>query len=79
MNSLADLTVPLKARNLLLRHVQSQPTKALKNTCVGISTTEVFGNLVRVLKTGKGDHLQLDFGDREESVREWLVKDEFYG
>jgi hypothetical protein len=40
---------------------------------------EIFSNLVRVLKTGEGDHLELDFGDGEESVREWLVKDEFYG
>jgi len=59
--------------------MQSQPTKTLKNTCVGISTTEVFSNLVRVVKTGEGDHLELDFGDREESVRERLVEDEFYG
>jgi hypothetical protein len=46
---------------------------------VGNSTTEIFSKLVRVLMASEGDYLELDFGDGEESVREWLVKDEFYG
>lgn len=59
--------------------MQSQPTTVLENTCVGISTTHVFSNLVRVVKTGERNHLELDFGDGDESERQRLVEDEFYG
>jgi hypothetical protein len=60
--------------------MQSQPTERLRNTCAGISTTRVFSNLVKVVRTGTDrDHLELDFGDRDPDFGEPLVEDDFYG
>jgi hypothetical protein len=60
--------------------MQSQPTEVLKNTCAGISTSRIFSNLVRVVRTGvDGDHLELDFGDHDPGYGEPLVEDDFYG
>lgn len=41
------------------------PSFVLKNTCVGISTTGIFSNLVKVVRTGTDEnpYLELDFGD----------------
>jgi hypothetical protein len=60
--------------------MQSQPTERLRNTCAEISTTGVFSNLMKVVRTGvEKDHLELDFGDRGPLVDERVVEDEFYG
>ncbi len=60
--------------------MQSQPTEVLKNTSAGISTTSLFSNLVKVVRTGTNkDHLELDFGDRGPGYGEPLVQDDFYG
>ncbi len=60
--------------------MQSQPTEVLKNTCAGISSTKVFRNLVRVVRTGADkDHLELDFGDHLSGYGERLIEDDFYG
>lgn len=60
--------------------MQSQPTEKLENTCAGISTTDVFSNLVKVVRTGgEKNHLELDFGDRGPLVGERVIEDDYYG
>jgi hypothetical protein len=60
--------------------MQSQPTEMLRNTYAGISTTRVFSNLVKVVRTGTNrDHLELDFSDCDPGFGEPLVEDDFYG
>ena len=48
--------------------MNSTPTKALQNTCAGISETRTFRTPVRVVVRkdqgeGEGEHLELLFGD----------------
>lgn len=58
--------------------MQGQPTAILKNTFAGISTTRIFSNLVKVVRTGpKKDHLELDFGERGAGYGDRLIENEF--
>lgn len=59
--------------------VNSPPTKALRNTCAGITEFDIFKLPVRVLTMrddeGDGEHLELVFGDVDEkSVEHRILK-----
>lgn len=56
--------------------MNSTPTKALRNTCAGITELHIFQLPVRMFARpddeGDGEHLELVFGDKETDGR--LIK-----
>ena len=63
--------------------MNSTPTKHLQNTCAGIIGIKTFQTLVRVLATNpngaKADHLELVFGEVEQSNVARLKMNQEYG
>ena len=53
--------------------MNSTPTKALRNTCAGITELHIFQLPVRIFARpddeGDGEHLELVFGDKETDGR----------
>ena len=68
---------------MMVLAMNSSPTKHLQNTCAGIIGIKPFQTLVRVLATNgidhKADHLELVFGNIEQSNFKRLEVNQEYG